>query len=70
MKEYYLLKCGCLMSCERDGSLYHYCVVLPRCVQSQKQKTDYTSDTPPVGDESYQATLLTKLEATMEILKG
>jgi hypothetical protein len=68
MKEYYLLQCGCLMTCEKiKYDLYHYCVVLPRCVQSRKDKSDYTTDTPPAG---YSAKLLTKLEATLEMLNG
>ena len=68
MIEYYLLKCECVMTAEKikDG-VYRYRVILPRCVQSKKEKTDYISDNAPTD---YDGKLLTKLEATIEILKG
>jgi len=70
MKEYYLLRCGCLMTSEKiNDKEYRFCVVLPRCEQSKGIKTDYMSDTAP-GSEGYGAKLLTKLEATIEMLKG
>lgn len=68
MIEYYLLPCGCVMTAEKiKDREYHYQVILPRCVQSRKEKTDYTSDTSPDG---YHAKLLTKFEASIEIMQG
>jgi hypothetical protein len=70
MIEYYLLKCGCLMTCEKMGNgQYHYRVVLPRCVQSRLEKTDYMSETSP-DEDGYKAKLLTKFEASVEIMQG
>jgi hypothetical protein len=68
MIEYYLLPCGCVMTAEKiKDKEYHYKVILPRCVQARKEKTAYTSDTSPDG---YNAKLLTKFEASIEILQG
>jgi hypothetical protein len=72
MIEYYLLPCGCVMSSEKiKDKEYHYKVILPRCVQARKEKTVYTSDTSPDGHPlTCNAKLLTKFEASIEILQG
>jgi len=66
MKEYYLLPCKCLMTCEKiGGDKYRWNIVLKRCT--------IVGDTYPfVADrkEDYGGKFLSKTEATIEILKG
>jgi hypothetical protein len=68
MIEYYLLKCGCVMTSEKiNDKEYRYNIILPRCVPSGKEKKSYISDVTPEG---YDAKLLTKFEASVEIMQG
>ena len=68
MIEYYLLTCGCIMTAKKiNDKEYHYAVVLPRCKQANRMQSDYISEQTPEG---YHAKLLSKLEASIEIMQG
>jgi hypothetical protein len=68
MIEYFLLTCGCIMTAEKiNDKEYHYAIILPRCKQSSREKSDYISEQTPEG---YNAKLLTKFEASLEIMQG
>jgi hypothetical protein len=68
MKEYYMLPCKCVMTCEKlNKEEYRWEMVIPRCVGSFGVKLSCISEKDPVA---YNAKPLTKFEAAIEKLKG